>query len=61
MINFKFKEVWQPIGIIWKHFDGKNHEKKEFKNSNFGGKCIDVKISSSFEIELPLGVLGMGN
>ena len=31
------------------HFDGKNHQRKESKNSNFDGKYIDdVKISCQF-------------
>ena len=39
MITFKFKEV--PVTVFSKtleNFDGTNHEKNEFKNSNFGGK-----------------------
>ena len=37
MITLKFKEVQYVIHRCYlKSFDGKKHEKKEFKNSNVG-------------------------
>ena len=29
------------MGVIRKHFDSKNHEKNESKNSNVGGKQLE--------------------
>ena len=39
------------------HFDGKIHEKKEFQNSNVGGKQIENMSRGGFEISSTLVLL----
>ena len=45
MFTLEFKDIHSylvtPRCYLKTHFDGKNHEKKEFQNSNVGGKQIE--------------------
>ena len=38
------------LSKLIRHFDGKNHEKKEFQNSNVGGKQIEDMHHGGFEV-----------
>ncbi len=40
-LHLNSRRFSKPIDVIQKHFDSKNHEKNEFKNSNVGGKQLE--------------------